>query len=151
VSAPASLLSVSINYLGAAQRRVKIICLTLAVGVVATYLLIDVAGLVGAALADDLVIIVYVGATLLLCARLIAIDLTSIAVSVARIVVAAAAMALTLLIVGTDHLTAAQWVVGGIAGGASYLGALFITGEVSVPELRSLCDRFAGAVRPGKP
>jgi PST family polysaccharide transporter len=150
VAAPASLLSVSVNYLGAAQRRVKIIGLTLALGIVATYLLIDAAGLVGAAVADDVVIVVYVGATLLLCARLIAIDLTSLAVSVGRIGVAAGAMAVALLIVGTDHLTPAQWLVGGAAGGAAYIGALFITGETSVLELRSLGERFAGAVRPAK-
>jgi O-antigen/teichoic acid export membrane protein len=150
VSAPASLLSVSVNYLGAAQRRVKIICLTLALGIVATYFLVDAAGLVGAAIADDIVIVVYVGATLLLCARLIAIDLTSVAVSVGRIAIAAGAMAMTLLIVGTDHLAPAQWLVGGLAGGAAYVGALFITGEVVVLELRSLCKRFAGAVRPAK-
>jgi O-antigen/teichoic acid export membrane protein len=150
VAAPASLLSVSVNYLGAAQRRVKIIAVTLALGIVATYLMIDVAGLVGAAIADDIVIVVYVGATLLLCARLIAVDLSAVATSVGRIAIAAGAMAATLLIVGTDHLTAAQWLVGGAAGAAAYLGVLFITGELSVLELRSLGERFAGAVRPAK-
>lgn len=150
VSAPAALLSVSINYLGAAQRRVKIISVTLLLGIVATYVLIDQKGLVGAAIADDLVTGVYVVATLWVCARLIAIDLDSLVLSLARILVAAAAMALVLAIVGTDHLSAAQWLVGGVAGGAAYAGILFVTREISSVELRAVTARLSTAVRPAR-
>ncbi len=150
VSAPAALLSVSVNYLGAAQRRVKVIFLTLVLGVVSTYVLIDIAGLVGAAIADDIVGIVYVVANLWLCTQLIAVDVGSLVVSVARILVAAAAMALALIIVGTDNLSPAQWLVGSAAGGTAYLGALFITGEMSVLELRALSAKFLAAARPAK-
>jgi O-antigen/teichoic acid export membrane protein len=150
VSAPAALLSVSINYLGAAQRRVKIVALTLLLGIVATYVLIDRKGLIGAAVADDLVSAVYVVATLWLCARLITIDLESLVLSVARILISAAAMALVLLIVGTDHLSPAQWLVGAAAGGAAYAGVLFITREISIVELRGVTARFATAALPAR-
>ena len=150
VSAPAALLSVSVNYLGAAQRRIKIIFFTLVLGLISTYVLIDVAGLIGAAVADDIVGIVYVVANLWLCTQLIAVDVRSLVASVARILVAAGAMALALLIVGTDHLSPAQWLVGAAAGGVAYLGALFISGEISVVELRAISAKFLGAARPAK-
>jgi O-antigen/teichoic acid export membrane protein len=150
VSAPAALLSVSVNYLGAAQRRVKIIFLTLLLGVVATYVLIDALGLVGAAVADDVVTIVYVVANLWLCAQLISVGVRSLIMSVSRVLVAAGLMALVLWIVGTDHLSPAQWVIGGVAGLAAYLGGLLICGEVSVLKLRVLAARFSAAARPVK-
>jgi O-antigen/teichoic acid export membrane protein len=150
VSAPAALLSVSINYLGAARRRVKIIAVTLVLGIIATYVLIDKKGLIGAAVADDLVSAVYVVATLWLCARLIAIDLESLVVSVTRILIAAAAMSLVLLIVGTDHLSPAQWLVGAAAGAAAYAGVLLITREISIVELRAVTARLSTAARPAR-
>lgn len=149
-SAPAALLSVSVNYLGAAQRRIKIIFLTLVLGIASTYVLIDVAGLIGAAIADDIVCVVYVVANLWLCTQLIKVDVPSLVASVARILVAAGATALALLIVGTDNLSPAQWLVGAAAGGAAYLGALLISGEVSVPELRAVSAKFLSAARPAK-
>jgi O-antigen/teichoic acid export membrane protein len=148
VSAPAALLSVSVNYLGAAQRRVKIIFLTLVLGIVSTYLLLDVIGLVGAAIADDVVACAYVSATLWLCAQLISIDVRSLVVSGARIVIAASAMALVLRIVGTERLSPAQWVVGAAAGATAYIGTLFISGEVSLLELRAITRKFLSATRP---
>ena len=150
VSAPAALLSISVNYLGGAQRRIKVIFVTLLLGIVCTYVLIDVAGLIGAAIADDIVGVVYVVASLWLCAQLITVDVRSLVVTVARILVAAAAMALALLIVGTDNLSPAQWLVGAAAGGIAYLGALFISGEMSVQELRAVTTKFLGAARPAK-
>ena len=150
VSAPAALLSVSINYLGAAQRRVKIISVTLVLGIIATYVLIDAKGLIGAAVADDLISVVYVLATLWVCARLIAIDLESLVRSVARILIAAAAMALVLSIVGTDQLSPAQWVVGIAAGGAAYAGTLLITREIAIDELRAVTAQLSTAVRPSR-
>jgi O-antigen/teichoic acid export membrane protein len=150
VSAPAALLSVSVNYLGAAQRRVKVIFLTLVLGVVSTYVLIDVLGLVGAAIADDIVAIVYVGASLWLCAQLISVEVSPLMACVARTVIAAAAMALVLRIVGTEHLSPVQWVIGGAAGAIAYLGALFLSGEVSVLELRSFAAQFVSAARPAR-
>ncbi len=150
VSAPAALLSVSVNYLGAAQRRVKVIFLTLVLGIVSTYVLIRTAGLVGAAIADDVVGVVYVVANLWLCAQLIAVDVRSLMVSVGRTLLAAGAMALALLIVGTDNLSPAQWLVGAAAGGLAYLGALFVTGEMSVLELRVVGAKFLGAARPAR-
>jgi O-antigen/teichoic acid export membrane protein len=150
VSAPAALLSVSINYLGAARRRVKIISVTLVLGIIATYVLIDVKGLIGAAVADDLVSTVYVAATLWVCARLIAIDVEALVRSVARILIAAAAMALILAIVGTDHLSPAQWLIGAAAGAAAYAGVLFVTREISMVELRAVTAQLSTAARPAR-
>lgn len=148
VSAPAALLSVSVNYLGAAQRRVKIVLVTLVLGIVSTYVLLDLIGLVGAAIADDFVAFAYVTANLWICTQLIAVDVRSLVRSVGRILLAAGVMALVLLIVGTDHLSPAQWLVGAAAGGIAYLGTLFVSGEVSMHELRAVGAKFLAAARP---
>lgn len=150
VAAPAALLSASVTYLGAAQRRVKVIFLTLVLGVVSTYALIEVAGLVGAAIADDIVAVVYVAASLWLCTQLITVDTRSLVVSAGRSLLSAAAMAVALMIVGTDSLSPIQWLVGATAGGTAYLGALFISGEMSVLELRAVSAKFLRAVRPAR-
>lgn len=150
VSAPAALLSVSVNYLGAAQRRVKVIALTLVLGIASTYLLLRALGLMGAAIADDVVACVYVLANLWLCAQLIWVDVRSLAVSVGRVVIAAGAMALVLRTIGTEHLSPAQWAIGAAAGAAAYVGALFVSGEVSLLELRAITGKFLNAARPAK-
>jgi O-antigen/teichoic acid export membrane protein len=148
VSAPAALLSVSVNYLGAAQRRVKIVLLTLVLGIVCTYVLLDTIGLVGAAIADDIVAFAYVVANLWICTSLISVDVGSLVLSAARILIAASAMALVLRTVGTTDLSPAQWIVGGVAGATAYAGVLFISGEVSVLELRTVAAKVLSAARP---
>jgi hypothetical protein len=65
-----------------------------------------------------------------------------------RTMVAASAMATALLLVGTDRLSPAQWLVGAATGGAAYVAVLFITHELSVPELRALAGKLWTASRP---
>jgi stage V sporulation protein B len=148
VSAPAAVLSVSVTYLGAARRRVRIVLLTLVLGLLCTYVLLQVAGLVGAAIADDVVAFAYVCANLWVCTRLVSIDLRILALSVCRTLVGASAMALVMLMIGTDHLSPAQWVLGAAAGATAYAAALLISREVSVPELRAVTAKLWSAARP---
>jgi O-antigen/teichoic acid export membrane protein len=148
VSAPASLVSVSVNYLGEGRRRVMIMLATLVLGVVSTYVLLRVMGLIGAAIADDLVQIVYVSAHLWICSRLISVDLGRLWRSCLRTLAAAAAMILPLLAMGTDHLTALQWVVGAAGGLAAYVGVLLLTRELSFSELRVVASRLRLASAP---
>ena len=141
VAAPASLISVAVTYLGEARRRLRIVLGTFVLGMIATYFLIRAVGVVGAAIGDDLVQVVYVGAHLWICARLIDIDLRRIAVSVARTLLAAALMALLLFAVGTEHLAVWQWIVGLLFGTLLYAGALLGTREVTVAEIASVTAR----------
>jgi O-antigen/teichoic acid export membrane protein len=142
VSAPASLISVAVTYLGEARRRLRIVLVTLVLGLICTYVLIRAVGVVGAAIGDDIVQIVYVSAHLWICSRLITVDLRRLARSCLRTFMAAGAMALPLLAMGTDHLSATRWIVGGALGGLVYAAVLLITRELSIDELRGLAARL---------
>ncbi|MGA2013766.1 MAG: oligosaccharide flippase family protein [Solirubrobacteraceae bacterium] len=148
VSAPAALVSVAVTYLGEARRRLRVVLATLAVGLASTYILIRSVGVVGAAVGDDIVVIVYVAAHLWICSRLITLDLAGLMRSLLRTLLAAAAMALALLAFGTGRLSAVGWVAGLALGGGAYLGVLLVTRELSVGELRSLAGLVASRRRP---
>jgi O-antigen/teichoic acid export membrane protein len=149
VSAPASLISVGVTYLGEARRRVRIVLASLVLGLVSTYILIRVMGVVGAAIGDDLVQVAYVAANLWICSRLITLDLMAITRSMMRTLLAAAAMAVVLLVLGTDHLSPAAWIAGLVAGGVVYAAVLLGTRELTVAELRMLAARLPVPSRGG--
>jgi stage V sporulation protein B len=146
VSAPASLVSVSVSYLGEGRRRVMIMLATLVLGVVSTYVLLQVLGLIGAAIADDLVQVIYVGAHLWIASQLITVDLRRLARSTVRTVAAAAAMTLPMLAMGVDRLSIGEWVVGAVVGLLGYLTVLLLTRELTPAELRLLASRVRLAV-----
>jgi hypothetical protein len=120
---------------------------TLVLGIICTYGLLRLVGLVGAAIADDLVAFAYVLANLWICTRFLTLDIRALALSVGRILLAAGAMAVDLLIVGTDHLSPAQWVVGGAAGIVSYFAILIVNGELTHTELRTATAKLLSGAR----
>lgn len=150
VSAPGALVAMGVTYMGEGRRRVPIMFATLVIGLVATYILLRTIGLVGAAIADDLVQVVYIVAHFWICSRLIPVDLRGITRSVAKTVLAACAMGVPLFAIGTGRLNVGQWVGGGCAGLVLYIGALLLTREISVDELRALLRRLPlpAALRP---
>lgn len=119
-----------------------IMLFTLVLGLVLTYVLLVLFGLLGAAVADDVVQVVYVLANLWICSRLITLELGRLATTVLRTLMAATAMALPLLAVGTDHLSVLDWLVGSCVGTAAYLGTLLLTRELTVQELRAAAARI---------
>jgi stage V sporulation protein B len=148
VSAPAAVISVSVTYLGAARRRVGIVLLTLVLGLLCTYGLLRTVGLVGAAIADDIVATAYVLANLWICTQLVSVDVRMLGLTVFRTLIAALGMAVPMLVVGTDHLSPAQWFIGGAAAGAAYAASLLITRELSVAELRGVTAKLWSGARP---
>lgn len=140
VGAPAALITLAVTYLGAARRRVPIMAGTLVLGLIATYVLIRTVGVLGAAIADDVVQVAYVAANLWICSRLIAVDIRSLGLSMVRTLLAGGAAALILLAFGTDHLSAWRWVAGGAAAIAGFGAVLVLTREVPIEELRSGVD-----------
>lgn len=147
VSAPVAVISVSVTYLGGAQRRVGIVLATLVLGLLCTYGLLRMVGLVGAAIADDLVASAYVVANLWICTRLVSLDVRILALTFGRTLLAAGAMALTMFLAGTNHLSPAQWVVGAAAGAIEYASILVVTGELSFAELRAVAAMLLGGAR----
>ena len=142
VSPPAALISSSVTYLGEGRRRIVVVLGTLALGFVSIYVLIRAVGVIGAAIGDDVIVVVYVSAHLWICSRLITVDLRRLGWSLLRTLAAAAVMTLPLLAVGVDHLGAVEWIVGLVCGGLAYGAVLLITRELSPGELRSVAARL---------
>ena len=146
VSPPAALISTTVTYLGEGRRRIVVVLGTLVLGFWSIYVLIRAVGLIGAAIGDDIIVVVYVSAHLWICSHLITVDLRRLAWSVLRTLMAAGAMTLPLLAVGVDHLAALQWIIGLSAGGLAYAAVLLITRELSPKELRSVAAGLRSAI-----
>jgi stage V sporulation protein B len=147
LAGPAGLVTVSVTYLGEGRRRVAIVAATLVLGLAATYALLRTVGLVGAAIGDDIIEVVWVGAHLRICHRLLGLDLERLGLCAARSLLAAAAMALPLLAAGTGRLAPAGWVLGACGSAIAYLVVLLVTRELSLSELRALGARLWHGVR----
>jgi O-antigen/teichoic acid export membrane protein len=139
----APLLSLSVNYLGEARRRVPIAVITLLLSVGLDIWLIQDIGLLGSAISSDIAYGFYVLGHLWICKRLLDLPLRPVARDLARALLAAAAMSGVMAAFGTHHLDAPAIVAGGIAGVAVYVGVLLLTRAVTVEELRGARDAVA--------
>ena len=136
LAGPSPLISTTVNYLGQAARRIPIVLLALGLNVAVDLALIPSIGVVGAAIGSSVAYALYVPAHLRICRRELGVPLRPLALTLARALVAAAAMALVLVTVGTESLSFAEWVLGGAAGTLAFCVALVLTGEISTGELR---------------
>jgi O-antigen/teichoic acid export membrane protein len=129
------LITVGVNYLGEARRRMPIALATLALTLVTLVTFIPAFGLVGAAVSIDVSYGFYCLGHLWLCKRLLGLSLRPLVLSLARSLAAAVAMGLVLLGVGTDDLGPAEWILGGGVATAVYVAALVVSGEVPLRDL----------------
>lgn len=131
----APLVSLAVNYLGEAKRRIPIAILTVLLNLGIDLLLIPRIGIVGGAIGTDVAYALYVPAHLWICNRLLGLDLWPVALAFARSMLAAGTMAAVLAIVGTEALSPLEW-AGGMIGGALAFGlVLLVTREISRDEL----------------
>ena len=145
------LITVSVNYLGEARRRMPIAVGTLVITLVSLVVLIPAFGLVGAAVSSDVSYGFYCLGHLWLCKRVLGLSLRPLALSLARALVAAVAMGLVLYAVGTEHLGPADWILGGGAAVVTYLAVLVATGEVPLRDLLRLGGAVRRRLRVGRP
>lgn len=138
LSAIAPLVSVTANYLGEARRRVPVAIATVLVNVVLDLVLIPRIGVVGGAIGTDVAFLLFVGAQLEICRRLLGLAAGPYALTVARSLVAAAGMALTLAVFGTSTLTVPGALAGSVAGALVFVALLALTGELSRADVRLL-------------
>ena len=131
LAGPSPLISTTVNYLGHAARRIPIVLLALAVNVAIDLALVPTIGVVGAAVGSSAAYALYVPAHLRICRRELGIPLRPLAVTLARGLVAALAMGVVLVAVGTESLSFADWILGGAAGTLVFCVVLLLTGEVS--------------------
>ena len=149
LSGPAALVTLGISYLGEARRRVPVMLSTLALGVVSTYVLLKAIGLLGAALADDVVELAYVLANLWLFVGMVHMPVGRLGLCMLRSLLGAGAMAGVLYLFGTGHLAIWQWVGGAIAALLAYLSVLLLSREVKPAELRMAWGGIRGRLLPG--
>jgi O-antigen/teichoic acid export membrane protein len=147
----APVLALGVNYLGEARRRVPIMLVILVLGVGSTYILVRAVGVVGAAIADDIILLAHVVAHLWICSDLIDIDLRKLMFTVLRTLGASIVMGAVLAAFGVSSLSAVDWIVGGTLGTLSFGLALVAVRELSVDEVRSLSRASRSALRRRKP
>src|SRR3954468_5371138 len=140
------LVSLSVNYLGEARRRVPIAVITLLLSVGLDIWLIQDIGLLGSAISSDVAYGFYVAGHIWICKKLLDLPLRPVARDLARSLLAAGAMSGVMAAFGTSHLNAAEIVAGGVAGVAVYVGVLLVTRAVTVDELRLARDVVAAKV-----
>jgi O-antigen/teichoic acid export membrane protein len=143
----APLVSIAVDYLGDARKRIPIALATVAINVILDIILIPRVGIVGAAIGTDVAFAVYVPAHLWLCARRVELDLRPLAATLARLSVAALAAAAVLAAFGVESLSTADWLGGGALGAAVFAGTLLLTREVSIREIRSATNALRSLAR----
>jgi len=137
------LITMSVNYLGRAGRRIPIVFGALAINVAIDVALLRDWGIVAAAMGTSVAYVIYVPAHLYLCRQSVTIPLGPLALTLARSLLAAGVMAGVLALAGTSELSVVAWIVGGVGGVLSYVAVLVASGELRLHELR----RVAGAAR----
>ena len=146
----APLLSVGVNYLGEARRRIP-----LAIGALALNAAIDVAllgkiGIVAAAIGTDAAMLLYVGGHLWILNRLVDVDFSGLGRTFARTMVAFAVMCGVLFACGTSDIAIPVLVAGGTTAVLAYLGALVASGEITPREIAA-ARAAASRLVPGRP
>jgi O-antigen/teichoic acid export membrane protein len=134
----AVVLSLSVNYLGEARRRVPVAVAALVTNALIDLLLLEPLGVVAAAIGTSAGYTVYTAGHFFICRDLMDLRLGALAATFARAVVAGEALAAVLLAVGDDQLGVVAWVLGPLAAAAAFVAILRVTGEFTLAELRAL-------------
>ena len=140
-----TLLALGVNFLGEARRRVPIAIATVSVNVVLDLILLPEIGIVGGAIATDVSFAIYVGAHLWICRRMLGIELRPLAVSLARALVAAAAMTGVLALFGVSEVGVPALLAGLGAGTICFVAVLALTRELTradLDDVRAIATRI---------
>ena len=134
----APVVTIGINYLGEARRRIPVALLSLVLWVGSAMLLIPAHGPTGAAVAADVGIGFYTLAHLWICHRLLGLSLGRLGMSLVQGLAAAAAMGAVLALFGTDSVGVISLLAGALLGMLVYAAVLIAARAVTVDELRRL-------------
>jgi len=144
------LVTLSVNYLGEARRRVPIAIGALAVNAAIDVVLLPELGIIAGAIGTNVAYAIYIPAHLIICRQMIGLALLPVLVTVLRTLAAAAAMAGLLLALGTGDVSLPVIIGGGLAGVALYLLTLIALRETSVSEIRELGGTVAQRLLPSR-
>lgn len=138
------LLSGAANFRGLAGRRVPIVIGAVMITLLLNVLLVPRIGILGAAIGTTVGYSAYVAAHLELCRRSLGMSLGPLGKTLARGLVAAAAMAAVLLLVGTREVGIPGLVVGGAGGALAFVAVLLATHELTREELSTARAALVG-------
>ena len=145
----APLVSLAVNYVGGARRRIPIALAAVAVDLAIVLLFVPDHGIAAAAVAASAAYALYVPAHIWICHRTFGLPLGPIVLTAVRSIAAAAAAGGALALVGTDDLSATDWIVGAAFSAAAFAAVLFVLRETSATEIaggvRALRHRAGGA------
>lgn len=130
------MVSLSVNYLGEARRRIFVAIAALTINVTIDLLLLGKIGMVAAAIGTDVAYTFYVIMHLRILRRMVDIRLRPVASVFLRVLAAAAVVAAVLFALGTGDVPLAILLVGAIVGPAAYVAALLALRAVDVDELK---------------
>jgi O-antigen/teichoic acid export membrane protein len=142
------LISVSVNYLGQARRRVPIAVAAVLVNLVLDVILIPRIGIIGGAIATDVAYAIYVPAHFLVCRRALGLDARPLLRTCVRALLAGAVMSLPLLYTLQGGIWLQGWILGGGAALAAFGGVLLLTGELRPSDLRAVAARLTRRAKP---
>ncbi len=142
----APLVSVGVNYLGEARRRIPVAIAALIVNFAVSFVLLKEIGVVGSALGADAAYLIYVPAHFWICKQLLGLAMRPIVITFVRTLVAAGAMTAVMVGFGTENLSLLEWLAGGATGIVTYCVALVLTGEVTRAELLTIRRALARRV-----
>jgi O-antigen/teichoic acid export membrane protein len=128
-------ITLAVNYIGEARRRIVLSVVTVALNAAIDLVLLSRIGVVGGAIGTDVAFGLYVAGHFWICKQVMDLSLAPVAVTFARCLLAAAAMAGVLALFGTSSLSWFDWIAGAVSGLLTYLVALVATGELSRTEL----------------
>ena len=137
LSGIAPVISLGVNYLGEARRRVPIAIAAVAINAAIDVALIPEIGIVAGAIGTDVAYAVYVPAHFWVARRIVALPLRPLGVTLARTLAAGGAAAGVLALFGTSPgMSPLELVGGGLAALAVYAAVLFALRELTGAELR---------------
>jgi O-antigen/teichoic acid export membrane protein len=147
----APLLSVSVNYVGQARRRVPIAIAAVLINLAIDVVLIPKIGIIAGAIGTSVAYAVYVPAHFRICRSMLDLPVAPLLRTVGRSVLAAGAMAGVMAAFGTSDLGWTAWVGGLLAGAMMFLVVIVTSGEVRLAEFaaarRLLLRSVAGISR----
>jgi len=131
----APLVSLSVNYLGEAKRRIPIAVAAVVINLAIDLVLIPRIGIVGGAIGTDVAYALYVPAHLWICKRMLDLELRPVGLAFLRSMIAAGGMGAVLAAMGTESLSPIEWIAGAFGGALAFALLIVVTGEVTRQEL----------------
>lgn len=134
----APLLTVGVNYLGEARKRVPLAIVSVLANLVIDLLLVPKIGAVAGAIGSAVGFAIYVPGHMLICRQEVGMPDAELAGTALRGLLACGVASAVLFAFGTEVLTPLEWVGGAILAPTAFVTILLVTGEFTVAQARQL-------------